>query len=407
MKHGARLTGRGIVLLALSALAAIAAAAIGEPDVLALALTVALLPLLAACYLFLAPPRLTHEREVEPPMVPIGESARVVLRVANDAPAQSGTVRISDAAAPEVGGGATFMIARGFGRWHQAVAYSILTSARGRYAIGPVSAQSTDPFGLARRTVTSAGHDSMLRVTPHIWNLDQQPVGAGLGAAGDATAQRIGQAGADDVLVREHRHGDDMRRVHWKMSAKRDDLMVRLEEHPWDPSSTLIVDTRLSAHPDHGPHGSLEWCVSAVASVATLLLTGRSRLSVLAPSGTVYTSGHSGGALARQSMLEAMTDLQSSRLTWLGEAFTDPETLSSAASVIAVTGLLSAKDAAALGAAAAAARVTVALVPDADAWGGPNPEHDDACRLLSNQGWSVVSYAPGQSVPEVWERVIP
>lgn len=405
MKRGARLTGRGIALVILGGLAAVAAAVIGEPDVLILTLTIALLPVLALVYLLLAPPRLSHERTVEPPMVPIGEPARVVLRVANDAPAQSGAVRISDAADPEVGGGASFVIARGFGRWQQGVGYSIPTEARGRYAIGPVTARSTDPFGFARRTVASSGADSMLRVTPRVWALDEQPGGAGLGAAGDATPQRIGQAGADDVLVREHRHGDDMRRVHWKLSAKKDDLMVRLEEHPWDPSSTLIVDTRVSAHADHSPSGSLEWAVSAVTSLAMLLLSGRFRLSVVAPSGTVYDSGHSSGPLARQAMLEAMTDLPSSEHTWLGQAFTDPESLSSAASVVAVTGILSAKDAAALSAAGAAARSTVALVPDAAAWGGPAAEHDDACRLLTNHGWTVVTYAPGEGVPEVWGRV--
>jgi len=281
----------------------------------------------------------------------------------------------------------------------------VQAESRGRFRIGPVTAQATDPFGLCRRSVTSDGRDTHLRVTPRVWPLDDLPGGSGLGAAGDATPQRIGQAGTDDVLVREHRHGDDMRRVHWKLSAKKDDLMVRLEEHPWDPSSTLVVDTRLSAHGDHGPRGSLEWAVSAVTSVGMLLLRGRYRLTIVAPSGTVYESGHSAGILARQSMVEAMTDLASSEHRWLGETFTDPEAISSAASIVAVTGVLTVEDAAALAAAGARARSTVALVPDADAWETPSMEHGDACLLLANHGWTVARYSPGDTVPQAWGRV--
>lgn len=402
----ARLTGRGLALLIVGLAGSAGAAFIGELDLLWLMLLLAALPLLALIYLLVARPRIDHERTLEPPMMPIGETARAVLRVLNNSPAQSSALRFSDAAEAPVGGGASFVIARGFGRWHQAVGYSMEATSRGRFTVGPLIAQATDPFGLATRTVTSSGENSVLRVTPHVWRLNGLPGGAGLGAAGDATPQRIGQAGTDDVLVREHRHGDDMRRVHWKMSAKRDDLMVRLEEHPWDPSSTLIVDTRRSAHPDHSPRGSLEWAVSAVASVGQTLLNGRFRLSIVAPSGVVFESGHSVGPVAQQRMLEALTDLAPSEQSGLSSAVTDPEALTTSASIIAATGLLGAADAAALSAAGSRARSLVALVPDAAAWGAPSKDHVDACRLLRSRGWRVETFSPGENVPSVWERVV-
>lgn len=404
MKAGARFTGRGLALLILGGVAAVAAALIGELDLLWLALALVGLPIISLLYLLLAKPRITHERILEPATLPIGETTRVVLRVINEAPAQSSALRFNDSAGHQVGGGATFVIARGFGRWHQAVGYSVEAGARGRFRIGPLTALATDPFGFARRSVRSAGADSLLRVTPRVWPLLDLPLGSGLGAAGDATPQRIGQAGTDDVLVREHRYGDDMRRVHWKMSAKRDELMVRLEEHPWDPSSTLIVDTRLSAHPDHGPQGSLEWAVSAITSLAALLLEGRHRMSIVAPSGAAYTSGHSVGPVATTTMLEAMTDLPASEHTRLGEAFSDPGDLASVASLVAVTGKLTADDAAALSAVGSRARSAFALVPHED-WGQLSAEHADACRLLRNNGWQIGTYAPGETVPEAWARL--
>lgn len=401
-----RLTGRGISLLIVGVIASAGAAFIGEIDLLWLTLLIAVLPLLAAAYLLLAPPSIEHRRELEPPTLPIGQTARSVLKVINHSPLQASALQFTDVAEAPVGGGASFIIARGFGRWHQAVGYSMEATSRGRFRIGPLTAKAGDPFGLATRAVTSRGDDSLLRVTPRVWQLGGLPGGSGLGSAGDATPQRIGQAGTDDVLVREHRHGDDMRRVHWKQSAKRDDLMVRLEEHPWDPSSTLVLDTRSSAHPDLGPAGSLEWAVSAVASVGEALLDGRFRLAIVAPSGLVFDSGHAVGAVARQHLLDTLTDLQASAEERLASAVSDPQALTSAASVIAATGILKPVDAAALSAAANRARSLTALVPDAQAWGVPSEEHLAACRLLRGRGWRVEAYGPGDSVAEVWERVI-
>ncbi len=408
MRRGTRLTGRGIALLLFGSLAAAGAAYIGETDLLWIGLALILLPLLALAYLFLVRPFVSHERTLTPSTIPVGTSTRVVLHVANESPAQAAALRFHDTADGSLGGGASFVIARGFGAWHQSVGYTVEASRRGRYTVGPLQAQTGDPLGLAQRGFTAKGRNSMLRVTPRIWRLEELAGGAGLGSAGEATPQRIGQAGADDVLVREHRHGDDIRRVHWKMTAKKDDLMVRLEEHPWDPSSTLIVDTRRGAHLGDGPDGSLEWAVSAVASVAALLSEGRHRLAILAPSGRVFESARGSGEASKQLMIEAMTDLQTSEEAWLGSAVEDPESLSSAASLVAVTGLLDSSDAAALAAAGGRARSLIALVPDAPSWRAPadtHDEHAEAVRFLRGRGWHVEAYRRGEPVPKVWERV--
>lgn len=406
MRRGTRLTGRGLTLLVLGILAAVGAAFVGEADLLRFGLTLAALPLLALVYLVVARPSVSFERTLSPPTIPVGTSTRVVLHTANVAPAQASALRFHDAADASLGGGASFTIARGFGAWSQAVGYTVGAQRRGRFAVGPLTALSADPLGLAQRGFLAKGTNSTLRVTPRIWRLDELAGGSGLGSAGDATPQRIGQAGSDDVLVREHRHGDDIRRVHWKMSAKQDDLMVRLEEHPLDPSSTLIADTRRSAHVGDGPDGSLEWAVSAIASVAALLSEGRHRLAILAPSGRVFASGRGTGEAAKQLMIEAMTDLPTSEETWLGSAVDDPESLSSVASLVAVTGLLALADAAALAAAGGRARSLTALVPDPSAWGAGEraAEHLEAVRFLRGRAWRVEHYGPGEPVPQVWER---
>ncbi|WP_052460193.1 DUF58 domain-containing protein [Tessaracoccus massiliensis] len=407
MRRGTWLTGRGIAMLAFGILAAGAAGYFGETDLLWLGLALVALPLLAFGYLLLARPLVTFDRTLTPAMIPVGTSTRVVLNVANQSPAQAAALRFHDTADESLGGGAAFVIARGFGEWTQAVGYTVEALRRGRFTVGPLRADAWDPLGLARRGFTARGAESTLRVTPRIWRLQDLAAGTGLGSAGDATPQRIGAAGADDVLVREHRHGDDLRRVHWKMTAKKDDLMVRLEEHPWDPSSTLIVDTRRGAHFGEGAQGSLEWAVSTVASIAALFSEGRHKVAILAPSGRVFESGHAVGEASKQMMIEAMTDLESSEEGWLGSAVEDPESLTSVASLAAVTGRLSNSDAAALVAAGGRARSLVAIVPDVAAWqpGTEDEEHKEAIRFLRGRGWRVETFGPGEPAPQVWGRV--
>src|SRR5262249_36511442 len=88
---------------------------------------------------------------------------------------------------------------------------------------------------------------------------------AGPGAAGSRPVG--GDPGGDSPVVRSYRQGDDLRRVHWRSSARRDELMVRIEE--WSPRSgiTVLLDHRAAAHRGSGPAASLEYAVSLAASM--------------------------------------------------------------------------------------------------------------------------------------------
>ena len=90
------------------------------------------------------------------------------------------------------------------------------------------------------------------------------------------------------MSTREYRHGDDLRKVHWRATARTGELMVRLEERPWRAQATLLLDTRAGAHllrrraPPRStasgppattvrPPDSLEWLIEAAASIGTTL----------------------------------------------------------------------------------------------------------------------------------------
>ena len=101
-------------------------------------------------------------------------------------------------------------------------------------------------------------------------------------------------AGDDDVIPRAYRDGDELRRVHWRSTARYGELMVRREEQRWQDRAVLILDSRRSAHVGDGPASSFEFAVSAAASIGVHV--ARSGLD-----GHLLTDG---GALAGSAMFE-------------------------------------------------------------------------------------------------------
>ena len=65
---------------------------------------------------------------------------------------------------------------------------------------------------------------------------------------GDSRARSVAVHGEDDAATREYRHGDDLRKVHWRSTARVGELMVRREEQPFQSRATVLLDSRTIAH---------------------------------------------------------------------------------------------------------------------------------------------------------------
>ncbi len=127
-----------------------------------------------------------------------------------------------------------------------------------------------DPFGLVelgRAFQTTVP----LTVTPRTVPLPSIPLGGAWTGSGDNRPRAFATGSAEDVTVREYRRGDDLRRVHWRSSARVGELMVRREEQPWQSRATLFLDNRMRSHRGQGIASSLEAAVSVAASIAVHL----------------------------------------------------------------------------------------------------------------------------------------
>lgn len=130
--------------------------------------------------------------------------------------------------------------------------YRVVPPHRGVFPVGGVTAEFRDPFDLAwKRHTVDPGAE--LLVTPQPGELapgllDLVRGHAGIGVGGNQTTSWVASASENDVMVREYRHGDALRRVHWPSTARRGELMVRHEEGGALPRITLVLDQRTAVH---------------------------------------------------------------------------------------------------------------------------------------------------------------
>jgi uncharacterized protein (DUF58 family) len=247
-------TTRGWGLLSAGVVFLLAAQVMGRRDLLALALLLLVLPLLSFAGTRVLKPNFHVYREFNPSPVETAASTTVRLAVARTGTG-SGHAIMQERLPPRFGESPAFRFpARSAAGGASRYEYHLRSGKRGQFLIGPVTAEFSDPFGLSMHRHAIDGGD-ILTVTPAAVDL---PVTGLAGARGHdgVTATRIrANPSDDDVMTREYRHGDPMRRVHWAATARHGELMVRQEESVTTPEATIILDHRLAAYPGGAGHG--------------------------------------------------------------------------------------------------------------------------------------------------------
>lgn len=187
--------------------------------------------------------------------------------------------------------------------------YEVSCRPRGVYPVGPAVIQVRDPLALTEAGGT-AGRVDRLVVYPAVEDLDGLPLGRGYDPTVNTSRTSFSQTGGDDFFtLREYQQGDDLRKVHWPSTAKRDELMIRQLELPWQSRALLLLDTRSSAYPDGE---SFEQAVRGVASAFRHLFRNGYTPTLWTGSGTGTAVGGSesyGIAMEGLSIVQRSTEL--------------------------------------------------------------------------------------------------
>ena len=225
------LTLRGRCVLAAGGGLLLAGMLMGEQAFLQLAVFVLALPLLSAAAVSRERFRLTVRRTVTPARLPRGESAEVLLEIANADDRAGGLWGLTEPLPAELGRSPRFVVDRLAAGGTAALRYRVHGGRRGRHVLGPLRLRLMDPFGLVERHAVGADR-AVLLVVPRVRPLGPGGPGGGQGGGGEGSRRSIAVHGEDDVSLRGYRHGDDLRKVHWRATARTGELMVRLEERP-------------------------------------------------------------------------------------------------------------------------------------------------------------------------------
>ncbi|TML85120.1 MAG: DUF58 domain-containing protein [Actinobacteria bacterium] len=118
--------------------------------------------------------------------------------------------------------------------------YTLRGLPRGRYAFDPVELTLEDPFGLARAALHE-GEPGALLVYPRLVELDRVFAEGGSHTQDGRRLLLRRPSGFDLHSVREYEQGESLRKVHWRTTARRGQLMVKeLEDAPRDEIAVLL-----------------------------------------------------------------------------------------------------------------------------------------------------------------------
>ena len=118
--------------------------------------------------------------------------------------------------------------------------YVLRSVPRGRYSLDQATALVEDPFGLEQGSVPLAEQGALL-VLPRIVELDLLFSESGTRADNGRRLLLRRPSGFDVHSVREYEEGESLRKVHWKSTARRGQLMVKeLQDEPRDEVAILL-----------------------------------------------------------------------------------------------------------------------------------------------------------------------
>lgn len=198
-----------------------------------------------------------------------GSAVQVRLEVNNRGPAPTAVALLEDSVPTSMGRPARALLGRLRPGQRRTVSYQIVCRARGRYRIGPATISFTDAFGLVRQRITLPERHQVI-VYPETEDLRIGIPSARGGGAGETTARRVFRAGAEFYAIRPYDTGDDLRRIHWRSTARTGKLMIRQDESARRAAATVFLDTRREAYARNDE--AFERAVSAAASIGSLCL---------------------------------------------------------------------------------------------------------------------------------------
>ncbi len=414
------LTARGSALMTAGLTALVCGYVLGQRDLVRVALLLSGAPIIASVFLARSRISIASQRWAEPDRVPAGVPILLKISLTNQSILPTGSLMLEDRLGPPFEQRARFTLDSLRGRETRTLAYHLPKAGRGEYRVGPLMMRLADPFGLVERSRSFRAVSDLL-VLPSVDALPDAPLPGAWDSSLQAGSHAIGSHGSDDASIRQYRYGDDLRKVHWRSTARLGEMVVRQEERPWHGRTSVLFDTRGSAHrrlasaalanlgpdadPDPRRYDSFEWGLSAAASVATHLQARGRSLDLIA--GELVLRGLTAGP-----MLDRMARLAPTHADSLGPALNAADSGGDESNIFAVLGSLDEVALRLLTRRHRSPGSALALLLQTPTWAATDPvariDPDAGVGIgpaelaLTGAGWRVQVVAAGTPIVDAW-----
>ena len=250
--------------------------------------------------------RLQVERSTLPARMRVGQTASVEVTVR--APRRLRAFVLEEHLPPMLSAPVRVPIASVGGEQEFSHTYTVRPALRGVYQLGPLAAEWTDPFGLARhqQVVTDPVEVIVHPSTEAIF--DRPLTRMWEDPPFRPPVSKPWPQGFEFYGMRDYIPGDDPRRIVWTATARTGRYLVRESEQGITDRITLVIDNQASAHSPGYPSETFELAVRAVAALGAYHI--KNGYSVRLISNDAVIAPELRGGKARIALLDELAKLE-------------------------------------------------------------------------------------------------
>ena len=181
--------------------------------------------------------------------------------------------------------------------------YQMISQQRGPLTLGPSLVEVGDPLGLSRRS-KRLGSATNITIFPRSVAIDLPDPNTCQGELIDAIRRviRYQPTSSEFQAIREYTSGDDPRRINWRASAKREDLVVN------EYATEIKIDTHVALNTNQNAY-SAEGFERAVSVATSFVRSIERQGDDVAPSLGIWCGGQSFHCSRDKESLEALKHL--------------------------------------------------------------------------------------------------
>ena len=177
----------------------------------------------------------------------------------------------------------------------------------GGHLLGPVYARASDPLGFLRwEAIAPARQELRAYPVEDVLQRIVRPADTQV-FAGNELARRKGE-GIEFADLRAWTPGDAVKRVNWRASARRGELVVN-ETHP-DRNTDVVLFVDSFAEARHAGEGTLDLAVRATAALADAYVRRRDRVGLIGFGGILRWLLPGSGTVQLYRIVDALIDTQ-------------------------------------------------------------------------------------------------